>query len=53
MCIMEKSIFNINKTNLTVMIGGYKDEISYDVLSMDVALTLLDRPWLYGLNVSH
>jgi hypothetical protein len=34
-------------------IGGYKDEILYDVIPMDVCRLLLGRPWKYDRNVIH
>jgi len=51
----------VSKTNLTIthrckvpiQIGGYKDEILCDALSMDVAYILLGHPWLYNFNVLH
>jgi len=34
-------------------IGGYKDEVVCDVISMDVFHVLLGRPWKYHRNVIH
>jgi hypothetical protein len=34
-------------------IGGYKDEILYDFIPMDVCHLLLGRPWQYDRNVIH
>jgi hypothetical protein len=34
-------------------IGGYKDEILYDVIPMDVCHLLLGRTWKYDRNVIH
>jgi hypothetical protein len=34
-------------------IGGYRDEIIYDVIPMDVCHILLGRPWKFDKNVSH
>jgi hypothetical protein len=34
-------------------IGGYKDEILYDVIPMDVCHLLLGRLWKYDRNVVH
>jgi hypothetical protein len=34
-------------------IGGYKDEILYDVIPMDACHLFLGRPWKYDRNVIH
>jgi hypothetical protein len=34
-------------------IGGYRDEILYDVIPMDVCHLLLGRLWKYDINVIH
>jgi hypothetical protein len=34
-------------------IGGYKDEILYDVIPMDVFHLFMGRPWQYDRNVIH
>jgi hypothetical protein len=34
-------------------IGGYRDDILCDLISMDVCHVLLGRPWKYGINVIH
>jgi hypothetical protein len=45
---------NVTKQCLVeVKIGGYKDEIFYDVIPMDVCHLLLGRPWKYDRNVVH
>ena len=38
---------------VSIQIGDYKDEIYYDVLSMDVSHVLLGPPWLYDFNVTN
>ena len=37
---------------VSIQMGDYKDEIYYDVLTMDVSHVLLGRPWFYDLNVT-
>jgi hypothetical protein len=34
-------------------IGGYKDEILFDVIPMDFCHLLMGRPWQYDINVVH
>jgi hypothetical protein len=34
-------------------IGGYRDEILFDVIPMDVCHILLGRPWQYDRNIIH
>jgi hypothetical protein len=34
-------------------IGGYRDEILWDVIPMDVCHILLGRPWQFDRNVIH
>jgi hypothetical protein len=34
-------------------IGGYKDDILFDVIPMDVCHVLLERPWQFDRNVIH
>jgi hypothetical protein len=34
-------------------IGGYRDEILFDVIPMDVCLVFLGRPWKYENNFIH
>jgi hypothetical protein len=34
-------------------IGGYRDEILYDVIPMDVCHVLFGRPWKYDRNIIH
>lgn len=36
-----------------IQLGDYKDELSCDVLPMNVAHILLGRPWLYDLDVTN
>jgi hypothetical protein len=36
-----------------IKIGGYKDEITCDVIPMDICHILLGRPWKYDKNVIH
>jgi hypothetical protein len=45
---------NVTKQCLVELkIGGYKDEILCDVITMDVFHLLLGRPWKYDRNVVH
>ena len=49
----KTSLILPRRCNARIQIEGYKDEISYDVLPMDVVHLLLGRPWLYDQNIIH
>jgi hypothetical protein len=44
----------VNKQfQVEIKIGGYRDEIFFDVIPMDVCHVLLGRPWKFDRNVIH
>jgi len=41
------------QSKVEIQVGGYKDEILCDIMTMDVYHILLGRPWQYDRKVVH